>query len=147
MDLSFLPLPNDVCYTISTMKAKMEMEPVMKELLEREKKTYEYCKDCRIQRGNETTYHYQPKESLQFPYFGQLEKLRADDTRRKWSYMIGDRAGNIKAAGKFYTTNNILLHLQNLNTVADMKSHLRDNNIKGYSKLRKDELRSLCLSF
>ena len=145
MDLTFLPLPNDVCYIISAMKAKMELAPIMEELLEREKKTYKFRKDCRIQRGDETVYH--PMESLEFPYTGQLEKLRADDTRRKWSYMVGNRTGNIKAAGKFYTTNNVLLHFQNLKTVADMKAHLRDNNVKGYSKLRKDELKALCLSF
>ena len=145
MDLTFLPLPNDVCYTVSIMKAQIELEPVMKEILKREKKTYKFRKDCLIQRGDETTYH--PKESLEFPYTGRLENLRADATRRKWSYMLGNRAGDVTGAGKFYTTNNTILHFQSLKTVKDMKDHLRDNKITGYSKLRKDELRTLCLSF
>ena len=136
MDLTFLPLPNDLCRIISTMKYNIEWGPVLKEIREREKSIYEGRGYCHTERYN-------------FSLCGNFKKLHNINryVRDVDVALLTSGYGYCMRAEVFYITNHILYHLDCMRTVKEMKAHLRDNKVKGYSKLRKDELRTLCLSF
>jgi len=153
MDLTFLPLPNDMCRIISKMKLQIESGTLMKEIRERKLTKYKYNNNyvptyLNTSSGVEWMVAYiyciggSLTRSTMYLYTNNptLYRLTDDRTIRSVKWHLSDAAW--PNASK--RTNAIKI---NPATLANLKAYLRDNNIKGYSKLRKDELRKLCLSF
>lgn len=141
MDLTFLPLPNDVCRIISIMKHKIEMEPVMKEIIEHERPTYTFFKS-RSKRYLTETYTFNLCGN-----FKKLCNIRSRGLVHANLISVAGGRGYFVEAKITYKNNNIIYNLDTMHTIKAMKNHLRDNKIKGYSKLNKAQLKKLCLSF
>jgi len=157
MDLTFLPLPDDLCRLIGKMKIELESPPaaLLDEIRERKPMVYRYFSNFDTNKFDN--------------YFG-VEALEWENANSAWAYEKNIPRKNVRQPdycrdnwltwGHYYVVNPTI-HLFReiypdceheetrlyLNTPKAMKKYLRDNKVKGYSKLRKDELRTMCLSF
>lgn len=148
MDLTFLPLPNDVCSIIAKMKTNIEMEPILKKIRERRRIKYKYIMNYDVpytrarSSGVERLIGIDPcgnKEDYIYTKNSTVYRL-ADKQTISW---IKGELNTVHDCSRI-TTNAIKT---NPATLVNLRAHMRDNKVKGYSKLRKDELRTLCLSF
>lgn len=151
MDLTFLPLPNDVCSLISKMKIEAEGPPaaLLKEIRERPPITYKYRTNY-IPCGSRTNKSSGVEEMVSFGGpTGPIIYMYTNNTtlyRVAPDYMIDYIKWHLVTEGSNISRNTNAVKT-NPGSFEKLEGYLRENKIKFKSNLHKSELRNLCMSF